>query len=100
LVGDISDEYDAPAPMAVARRGDTFMLDGAIHVHEIDEAIGLSLPDGPYETLAGFLLQRFGCIPAVGDELSWDGWRFVVSSRDRLRVAEVAVTRIDGGSLP
>jgi CBS domain containing-hemolysin-like protein len=100
LVGDISDEYDAPAPMAVARRGDTFVFDGAIHAHELDEAIGLNLPDGPYETLAGFLLQRFGRIPAVGDELSWDGWRFVVSGRDRLRVAEVAVTRIDGGSLP
>ena len=55
--------------------------------------IGLRLPSGPYETVAGFLLEQFGSVPLVGEQLEWQGWKFEILSRDNLRIAEIAVER-------
>ena len=49
------------------------------------------LPEGPYETLAGFLLSRLGHIPVVGESLAEDGWEFTVMEVDRHRVELVRV---------
>ncbi len=91
LVGDIADEYDDPVPLTVKWSGDRYVFDGRTNLDELDDRLGLVLPDGPYETLAGFLLQQFGSIPDTGAVLDHDGWRFEVTGRDRLRVAEVAI---------
>jgi len=91
LVGDIADEYDDPVSLTVSRRGDRFVFDGRTNLDELEDVLGLRLPDGPYETLAGFLLQRRGAIPEVGDVLDHEGWRFEIIGRERLRVSEVEV---------
>jgi CBS domain containing-hemolysin-like protein len=92
LVGDISDEYDEPVALTVVRRGESYVLEGGLHPDEVSDIVALSIPDGPYETLAGFVLQQFGHIPEVGERVEWEDWTFEVTARDRLRVAEVAVT--------
>jgi CBS domain containing-hemolysin-like protein len=56
------------------------------------DACGLILPEGDYETLAGFLLDRFGHIPTVGEAVVHKGWRLEVSGLDRLRISQVLVT--------
>ncbi len=56
--------------------------------------LGLSLPDGPYETLAGFVLSLAGHIPQPGESVDWEGWRFQVVALDKLRVAEVRVEKL------
>ncbi|MDG2111578.1 MAG: transporter associated domain-containing protein, partial [Actinomycetota bacterium] len=91
LVGDIIDEYDDPVPITVTRRGDRFVFDGRTNLDELDDRLGLALPDGPYETVAGFLLQQFGAIPDVGDTLDHRGWRFEILELDRLRIAVVGI---------
>ena len=68
LVGEIDDEYD-PAPprlTTVLPTGDV-ELPGTLHPDEVAEACGFEIPDGPYETLAGFVLARLGRIPEPGD---------------------------------
>ena len=55
------------------------------------------MPDGGYETLAGFVLERLGHIPEVGEEIEAEGWRFRVVERDRLRVARVELERLGAG---
>ena len=91
LVGDIADEYDDPVPLTMDRRGDGFVFDGRTNLDELDDRLGLRLPEGPYETLAGFLLMSFGAIPDQGAFVDHDGWRFEVIARDRLRIAEVGI---------
>ena len=51
------------------------------------------MPRGPYETVAGFLLEQFGSVPLVGEQLEWQGWKFEIVSRDNLRIAEISVER-------
>jgi CBS domain containing-hemolysin-like protein len=93
LVGEIDDEYDpaAPALSAVLPAG-SYELPGTLHPDEVREAIGFEMPEGEYETLAGFVLDQLGRIPDEGDRFAYDGWTIEVASMDRRRVASVRLT--------
>ncbi len=96
LVGEITDEYDLSAGTVTqeltAPGGEkTFLVDGLLREDELMEQTGFALPEGPYETLAGFLLSRLGHIPVVGESLEADGWEFTVMQVDKHRVEQVRV---------
>ena len=97
LVGEIADEYDldfaeAGTEELTAPGGEkTCLVDGLLREDELLEQTGFVLPEGPYETLAGFLLARLGHIPVVGESLEEDGWEFTVMEVDRHRVEQVRV---------
>jgi CBS domain containing-hemolysin-like protein len=97
LVGEIADEYDMDAEEIgsselTAPGGEkTWLVDGLLREDELAEQTGFVLPDGPYETLAGFLLARLGHIPVVGESLEEDGWEFTVMEVDRHRVEQVRI---------
>ncbi len=92
VVGDITDEHDVRST-ALTRpvRPGEWLLDGSTHVDEVVGLTGLTIADGPYETLAGWVLDRMGRIPDVGDAVETDGWTVTVESMDRHRVARVAL---------
>lgn len=102
IVGEIDDEYDAPTPRLTRVRGPgEWVLSGTLHRDEVLDATGLELPEGEFDTLAGFVLDVLGHIPEVGEQLSWDGWTLTVVAMDRRRVAEVAIVGpSDEGSAP
>ncbi|NMO56761.1 HlyC/CorC family transporter [Actinoplanes sp. TBRC 11911] len=96
LVGEITDEYDEEEASStgelIAPGGrKTFVVDGLLREDELIEQTGFQLPEGPYETLAGFLLARLGHIPKAGESVTADGWTFTVIEVDRHRVEEVRV---------
>ena len=97
LVGEIADEYDVDLPEAgsedLTAPGDekTFLVDGLLREDEVAEQTGFRLPEGPYETLAGFMLSRLGHIPVVGESLEDEGWEFTVLQVDRHRIEQVRV---------
>jgi CBS domain containing-hemolysin-like protein len=97
LVGEIADEYDmdvediGSSELTAPGGGKTFLVDGLLREDELVEQTGFELPEGPYETLAGFLLARLGHIPVVGESLEEDGWEFTVMEVDRHRVEQVRV---------
>jgi putative hemolysin len=88
LVGEIEDEYDP----AAASRADTTEFDGLLNRDELAERTGITLPDGPYETLAGFVQTHLGRVPDTGDEFDADGHRFAVVDMDGRRVSRVQIT--------
>src|SRR3954469_1163337 len=98
LVGEISDEYDMDLPDVVAQEltapgGEkTYLVDGLLREDELMEQTGFTLPEGPDETLAGFLLSRLGHIPVVGESLEENGWEFTVREVDRHRIEQVRVS--------
>ena len=58
------------------------------------ELHGVTLPDGPYETVAGFLVSHLSRLPAPGDAVDAAGLRFEVTEMDGRRIAKVHVTRL------
>ncbi|MBZ5735816.1 hemolysin family protein [Nocardioides sp. TRM66260-LWL] len=66
LVGEIADEYDPDPAMAPARLDE---VDAALSIEDFAELTGVVLPDGDYDTAAGYVLARLQRIPTVGDEV-------------------------------
>jgi CBS domain containing-hemolysin-like protein len=97
LVGEISDEYDfdfaeTGTEQLTAPGGETtYLVDGLLREDELHEQTGFDLPEGPYETLAGFVLARLGHIPVAGESFAEEGWEFTVMQVDRHRVEQVRV---------
>jgi CBS domain containing-hemolysin-like protein len=101
LVGEIADEHDVDEPAAgpvtgpaelTAPAGDRALLvDGVLREDELMERVGFRLPEGPYETLAGFLMARLGHIPLAGETVEEHGWEFTVVEVDRRRIEQVRV---------
>lgn len=86
LIGDIRDEYDE-----VRAEGPTD-VDGLLNLEDFAEQTGVTLPDGPYETAAGFVVSRLGSLPDVGAFVDVDDHRLVVAELDGRRIARLRVT--------
>jgi CBS domain containing-hemolysin-like protein len=95
LVGEIADEHDEEdADEATFTRGQergTFVVPGSLHPDEVAERCGFRMPEGEFETFAGFVLDQLGHVPVTGEKFAYDGWRFEVVAMDRRRIAAVRV---------
>ncbi|MFN7147833.1 MAG: hemolysin family protein, partial [Myxococcota bacterium] len=91
IVGDIEDEYDRQRPL-VRRVGERqWVASGRVEGEDLYDATGFEMPEGDYETLAGFLLTRLGHVPAVGERLTWGTYVFTVSLANERAILEVDV---------
>jgi CBS domain containing-hemolysin-like protein len=94
IVGEIDDEHDRPTPkLTRVQRPGEWLLDGTLHPDEVFDACGFSVPEGDYETLAGFVLTRLGRIPEPGESFDHDDWLVEVVELDGRRVATVRLRR-------
>ncbi len=101
LVGEISDEHDVEETTTAHGLPDltapgaerTVLVDGVLREDELAEQTAFRMPEGPYETLAGFLMARLGHIPTVGETWKEHGWEFTVVEVDRRRIEQVRVVR-------
>lgn len=91
IVGEVDDEYDEATQLTVGVAPGVFLLAGTLHPDEVEEACGLVIPEGEYETIAGFVLERLGRIPGPGDGIDHEGWEIEVAEMDRLRIASLRV---------
>ena len=92
LVGELPDEFDRPEEDEVVRvDAERWLVDGACPVDRVRDEVGAPVPDGEYVTVGGFLFDRFGRIPAEGDQIVHDGWHFRVAEMDRRRIAKVVL---------
>jgi CBS domain containing-hemolysin-like protein len=93
LVGEVDDEHDVKSrPLVEKRRDDRLSLSGLLRSDEVAGAAGLTLPEGPYDTLGGFLMARLGRLPKRGDVVDLEGWSFQVTELDGRRVDRVLLT--------
>jgi len=94
LIGDIKDEYDLVQRPEAARSFGVTTVDGLLNIEDFADETGIELPEGPYETVAGFVVARLGEVPGVGDEVIVDAHRFEVTELDGRRIARVRVTPV------
>jgi putative hemolysin len=100
LIGDIRDEYDAEEGETTRLRSGDVEVDGLLNLDDFAEETGVELPDGPYETVAGFLAAQLGRVPSVGDEGTVDGYKLTVTEMDGRRVARVRVHHVSPEANP
>jgi putative hemolysin len=93
LIGDIQDEYDVERPSMGQEAFGVTTVDGLLNLEDFEEETSIELPEGPYETVAGFLIAQLGRVPRLGDVVMADEHRFEVIELDGRRVSRVKVTR-------
>lgn len=102
LVGEIDDPNRTNVKGGVRRDDGSWLLDGVFPAHEFRELFGIdTLPgedEGRFETIAGFLMDQLGHIPAAAESLAWNGYRFEVVDMDGVRIDKILVTPLDAAN--
>jgi putative hemolysin len=117
LIGDIQDEYDVGQAGTTRLVGGVMEVDGLLNLDDFMDETGIELPDGPYETAAGFIVAELGRLPRLGDEVvvafdvlpghgvedeNDDGdvereihrYQLLVAEMDGRRIARIRITRL------
>ena len=96
VIGDIRDEYDAPEGAPQRLVGGAIEVDGKLNLDEVAELSGLELPEGPYTTIAGYVMSAIGRLPQLHDSVVHDGFRLEVTDVEGRRAARVTITPLHG----
>ena len=100
LVGDIEDEFDR-ARLAVRRVGaGRHLVHGGMRIDRLGRWLGQELPEGEYETIAGFVLDRLGHIPEPGERVIHEDLELKVTRVEGVRITEVAVQQVGPARRP
>ena len=91
ILGEIGDETDRVEVRTRSEAQGSTVVSGRLNLDEVEEATGFRVPEGPYETLAGFVVARMGYLPEVSDMVVFDGWRIEVVAVDGHRVATLRI---------
>jgi putative hemolysin len=92
LIGDIRDEYDIGESGATRLPRGEVEVDGLLNLDEFAEQTGIELHEGPYETVAGYVLAALGELPSQGDSVRVPGFVITVTEMDGRRIARLRLT--------
>jgi putative hemolysin len=93
MVGQVRDELRPDDEEITPIDERTTQVEGGLSVEEAREELGIHIPEGEYDTLAGFVLSELGHIPKVGEMVTLDGWRITVEEMRGLKIELLRVTR-------
>lgn len=93
LFGDIQDEFDIEEEVLRQTGEHSFIASGRVHIDELEDRFGITLPEGDYETIAGYLLERIGSIPSPQEHFAFDGYRFDILKSTSSRIDLVRMTK-------
>lgn len=86
LFGEIRDEYDEEVDVCKKIDAVTFILGGKVEIDYINEQFNLSIPEGDYETVGGYITSSSGKIPQRGEVLEIDHFRIIILHSDKTKV--------------
>jgi CBS domain containing-hemolysin-like protein len=92
LVGEITDEYDVEEPEMVELGDGVYRVSGKTSIDDVNEMLGVRLPDEEWDTVGGLVLDIFGKIPDNGEERVFEGLQFRAEEVQGRRVATVVIT--------
>ena len=93
LVGRFGDEFPRESQEFQAIDEHTYDIDGSMRVEEVNEELGISLPSGDYETIAGLVLNRLGHIPKEGEQFRYHDIKLTVREMRGLKIEKLRIVR-------
>ncbi|MFH1033909.1 MAG: hemolysin family protein [Pseudomonadota bacterium] len=104
IVGDISDEYDQEEELISEQADGSLLVSGRLGVEELSQRLDIELPEelpeGRFETVAGFITTYLGRVPKLQEEVVYGPVRLVVTDADERRVTQVLVSLLAGQPTP
>ncbi|PID57667.1 MAG: hemolysin [Ignavibacteriae bacterium] len=86
MFGEIQDEYDNEPDVCRKIDDDTYVLSGKIEIDYLNEEYELNIPDGDYETIAGFITSKIGRIPARGEKIKLGNLSFIILHSTKIKI--------------
>jgi putative hemolysin len=94
MVGQVRDELRPAVVEFQSIDENTIVIEGSLSIEEAREELRLDVPEGPYDTFAGFLLSALGHIPATGEQLPLDGMLITITEMKGPKIETVRVQRL------
>ena len=94
IVGRVGEEGAAPEEEFQAIDANTYQVEGGMDIDEANDRMGIDIPEGDYETVAGFILSRLGHIPRESERLLHRGFVLEITEMRGVRIEQVKVTRV------
>lgn len=95
IVGPIQDEYDKEEAPIKKLNDRVALVDGAVHLEEVNAALDIALPAGEVDSVGGFVTSLLGHVPAQGERVAYDGVELSVERVDGHRIAQVKITKAE-----
>jgi putative hemolysin len=94
VVGRVGEEGSVEDEEFQAIDANTYQVDGGMRVDEANERMNVGIPDGGYETVAGFILSRLGHIPTKSEQIHYNGFLLEVVEMQGVKIEQVKITRV------
>ncbi len=93
IVGNIQDEYDNEEEDFSVIDETTFTVDGTTSIDEVNEHVGVDLPDDEYDTIGGFVISLLGYLPQDGEmnELDYENLHFTILNLEDKRIGKLKI---------
>ena len=93
VFGRVGEEGESPEEEYSNIRPNVYRIEGGMDIEEANEEMDLNLPEGEYETIAGFVLAQLGEIPEVGDQFEFKDLLFRIQTMDHFRIESITIRK-------
>ncbi len=94
IVGEIEDEHDRQNH-DLQKTAEGLIVAGHVPLEDVEKALGIRLPQGPYESIGGLVVESLGRLPAPGEELTFEGLIIKVLEGDSRRIRKLMIKKTD-----
>jgi CBS domain containing-hemolysin-like protein len=86
LFGEIKDEYDVEEHICRRISSDTYLISGKVEIDHLNEKYKIGIPEGDYETVAGYVENRIGRIPKQGESFIIDNYDIIIVKATQTKI--------------
>jgi len=93
IFGEIRDEHDFEVEPINMLDANAAVVDARVSVDDLEDHLEVTLPEGDFDSVGGFMLDRLGHLPTVGESVRWGDLEFTVESVSENRIERVRIAR-------
>ncbi|MBI4777516.1 HlyC/CorC family transporter [Candidatus Desantisbacteria bacterium] len=93
IVGEIHDEYETEENPVKQKDESTFLIDGYANIEMVNEIQGVNLPEGDFETISGFIMERLGRIPLIGESFMYENLEITIIEATEKTIEKVRIVK-------
>ncbi|WKC57646.1 hemolysin family protein [Borrelia sp. P9F1] len=93
IVGDIQDEFDNEIDEIVPLDDGSYLCTARVLIEDLNEKLGLRLPDGDFDTLGGFVYDLFGRIPLKNEKIEYNNLTFTIKNMHQRNIKVIKISQ-------
>lgn len=97
IIGDIQDEFDNEREDILKIEEGVYLCDARVNLSDLNEELGLRIPDEDFDTLGGFVFEIFGKIPVRYEKVDYKGMEFVIQEMEghKMKSIKIVLPKVD-----